>query len=106
MRQFIVDHPQADLSLTRLAARCRMSPRHLTRLFRAEFGMSPAHYVEGVRLDIARRMLEETEQTVDAIALACGFGSAETLRRAFHRRVGASPAQYRRGFAAQSSLAS
>lgn len=96
--QYIADNPGADLSLTRLAARVRMSPRHFARVFRAEVGTSPGRYVERVRLETARRWLESTDQSVEQIAAASGFGSAETLRRVFHQRLSVSPAEYRRTF--------
>lgn len=98
LQQFIADHPGADLSLTRLAARVQMSPRHFARVFQAEVGVSPGKYVERVRLETARRRLEESDLTVEAIATATGFGSVETLRRVFHQRLSVSPAEYRRTF--------
>ena len=76
-----------------------MSPRHFTRVFTDEVGEAPGHYVERVRTEAARRQLEETDDTVVAIAGRCGFGTAETMRRNFIRRVGISPDQYRKAFA-------
>lgn len=102
LQQYIADHPGADLSLARLAARVQMSPRHFARIFQAEIGVSPGRYVERVRLETARRRLEETDLTVEAIAAATGFGSAETLRRVFHARLSVSPAEYRRTFGSAS----
>ncbi|HKN89968.1 MAG TPA: DJ-1/PfpI family protein, partial [Acidimicrobiia bacterium] len=58
LQQYIVDHPEADLSLPALARRANASPRHFARLFRAETGMSPGRYVEQVRIETARRRLE------------------------------------------------
>ena len=85
-------------TLTRLAARVQMSPRHFARVFQSEVGMSPGRYVERVRLETARRQLESTDLSVEQIAAASGFGSAETLRRVFHQRLQVSPAEYRRTF--------
>ncbi len=82
-----------------LARRAAMSPRHFTRVFTAEVGEAPGHYVDRVRTEAARRQLEETDDTVVAIAARCGFGTAETMRRNFLRRVGISPDQYRKAFA-------
>jgi transcriptional regulator GlxA family with amidase domain len=76
-----------------------MSPRHFTRLFTDEVGEAPGAYVERIRTEAARRQLEETDDTVTVIAARCGFGSAETLRRNFVRRLGISPDQYRKTFA-------
>ncbi|KZS59808.1 GlxA family transcriptional regulator [Mycobacterium ostraviense] len=82
-----------------LARRAAMSPRHFTRVFTDEVGEAPGQYVERVRTEAARRQLEETDDTVVAIAARCGFGTAETLRRNFIRRIGVSPDQYRKTFA-------
>jgi transcriptional regulator GlxA family with amidase domain len=102
--QFIADHPDADLSLPALAARVHMSPRNFTRVFRSQLGLSPARYVERSRLETARRRLEETDLSMDAIADACGFGSAETLRRVFVQSLSVSPAEYRRRFATRTEM--
>jgi transcriptional regulator GlxA family with amidase domain len=82
-----------------LARRAAMSPRHFTRVFTDEVGEAPGQYVERIRTEAARRQLEETDDTVVAIATRCGFGTAETMRRNFIRRVGISPDQYRKAFA-------
>ena len=84
--------------LSALAGRAAVSERHLTRLFRREIGTSPARYVEQVRVGNARRLLEEGTASVASVARDCGFGSAETMRRAFLRVVGVTPADYRRRF--------
>jgi len=91
--------PGADLSVPALARHAGLSARHFTRLFHLEVGEPPGRYVERVRVEAARRLLEEGGTTVDVVARRCGFGAAETLRRAFHRHVGVSPAAYRERFA-------
>jgi len=97
--QDLIDaEPAADLRIGRLAARVGMSERHFMRCFAAEIGTSPAQYIAGVRVEAARRALESTTDTVDAIAGRCGFGTAETMRRTFTRRIGVSPDQYRQRF--------
>ena len=88
--------PHSINDLARLAA---MSPRHFTRVFTDEVGEAPGAYVERVRTEAARRQLEQTDDTVVAIATRCGFGTAETMRRNFIRRIGISPDQYRKTFA-------
>jgi transcriptional regulator GlxA family with amidase domain len=98
LQAWIAEHPDADHTVERLAARVSMSPRHFARVFRAEVGCTPAAYVERVRLEAARRLLETTSLPVDEVARTCGFGTVETLRRAFARRVGASPTEYRDRF--------
>jgi transcriptional regulator GlxA family with amidase domain len=91
--------PGGSHSIGELARRATMSPRHFTRVFTDEVGEAPGHYVERIRTEAARRQLEETDDTVVAIAARCGFGTAETMRRNFIRRVGVSPDQYRKAFA-------
>jgi transcriptional regulator GlxA family with amidase domain len=96
----IAEHPAADLSVPALATRAFMSERNFARAFRAETGMTPAVYVEHTRVERARRELETTDLPVEAVAARCGFGTVETMRRAFARRVGVNPAAYRERFAA------
>ena len=90
--------PGARLGITDLAAHAGLSPRHLQRRFAAEMGTPPASYVEQVRIESARRALTEGDDPVDAIARRCGFGTAETLRRVFQRRLGVAPSEYRDRF--------
>ena len=98
VQEAIEAEPGAAHSITAMAARAAMSPRHFTRVFTAEVGETPSLYVERMRTEAARHQLEETTDTVSTIAARCGFGSTETLRRSFIRRTGVSPAQYRRMF--------
>jgi transcriptional regulator GlxA family with amidase domain len=60
--------------------------------------MTPAVYVEVLRVERARQLLEEARDPVELVSAHCGFGTPETMRRAFARRVGASPAEYRSRF--------
>lgn len=99
VQEAIDNEPGASHSIEELARRARMSPRHFTRVFTDEVGEAPGQYVERVRTEAARRQLEETDDTVVAIASRCGFGTAETMRRNFIRRVGIPPDQYRKAFA-------
>jgi transcriptional regulator GlxA family with amidase domain len=92
--------PGADWRVAELADRVGMSPRHFSRSFTEQVGQSPGHYVTTVRVEAARRLLEqEPSTTTDVVARRCGFGTAESLRRAFLRRLGVPPEQYRRRFA-------
>jgi transcriptional regulator GlxA family with amidase domain len=75
-----------------------MSSRHFSRVFTEQVGETPARYVEQVRVEAARHELETTTVSLDVIAERCGFGTAESLRRAFQRRVGVAPDAYRRRF--------
>jgi transcriptional regulator GlxA family with amidase domain len=94
----VLDDVAGDHSVDAMAVRAHMSSRHFARAFRAEAGVTPGRYVERVRLDAARRALEDTADPIAAIADACGFGTAETMRRAFLRALSVAPAEYRRRF--------
>ncbi len=98
LQTWIVEHPHADLSVDALARKVAMSPRHFARVFGREVGATPARFVERARVEAARRRLEESDDGVERIAADCGFGSAETLRRAFVRRLRVTPADYRLRF--------
>lgn len=98
IRLHILENPRAALNLSTLAEVAGVSQRHLSRLFHAELGMSPAAYVELTRIDIARRLLEDSTSPIKTIAYAAGFGSTATLRRAFLRRIDVTPQEYRLRF--------
>lgn len=100
LQSWISEHPEADLSVPALARRVAMSPRNFARVFTREVGMTPARFVESVRVEAARRRLEESASGVDNVAAACGFGTAESMRRAFLRIVRVPPAAYRHRFRA------
>ena len=96
---WLADHLDEDCSVPALAERAAMSPRHFARAFHAAVGVTPARYVERLRLEAARRRLEESADPVERVAAACGFGTAETMRRTFLRALDVSPMEYRRRFA-------
>ncbi|MCT7353192.1 GlxA family transcriptional regulator [Streptomyces sp. 15-116A] len=98
VQRWITEHPAGDLSVEALAARARLSPRHFARAFRAETGVTPGRYVDRVRLEHARRLLEDTGDGVEEISRASGYGTPEAMRRAFLRTLGTAPAEYRRRF--------
>jgi transcriptional regulator GlxA family with amidase domain len=98
LQAHIGEHPQLDHSVERLAASVGMSPRNFARVFRDDVGCTPAAYVEQVRIEVARRLLETTALGVEDVARAAGFGTVETMRRAFARRVGTNPSEYRHRF--------
>lgn len=87
-----------ELSVETLAERAAMSSRNFARSFVREVGITPARYVEQLRLEAARRRLEQTRMSLEEVASACGFGSAETMSRAFLRCLGTTPARYRGHF--------
>ncbi|MGE7391132.1 GlxA family transcriptional regulator [Streptomyces sp. NPDC004126] len=98
VQQWIAEHPDGDLGVEALAARAALSPRHFARAFQAETGVTPGRYVERVRVEHARRLLEEGGEGIAQIARSCGYGTPEALRRAFVRTLGQPPAEYRRRF--------
>jgi transcriptional regulator GlxA family with amidase domain len=103
LQRWLPDHLDDDLAVDALAARVAMSARNFARVFRRETGVTPATYVEDLRVEAARRLLESTSDTVATVAARVGFRHAETLHRAFRRRVGTTPDQYRQHFARRAS---
>ncbi|HET6972031.1 MAG TPA: helix-turn-helix domain-containing protein, partial [Phenylobacterium sp.] len=95
----------ADLSVEALAARVNVSPRHFARRFKAAFEVSPGDYVEGLRLAQAADRLLAGPMTIEAIAASVGYGSAEVFRRAFERRFGVRPSDYRARFSREADAA-
>jgi len=100
VQRWVDEHPGEDCSVEALAARACLSPRQFARAFAAEVGVTPGRYVDQVRLETARRLLEERGDGVAAVARACGYGTPEAMRRAFVRALGVAPAEYRRRFRA------
>jgi transcriptional regulator GlxA family with amidase domain len=99
LQSWIADNLDTDLRVEALAERAAMSPRNFARFFRREIGITPAAYVEELRVERARQLLEESAEPVELVSGRCGFGTPETMRRAFARRIGVSPAEYRSRFA-------
>lgn len=91
----VAERLDGDLSTAALARLARVSPRHLTRLFRAELRQTPGRYVRGARLAAAAQLLAASDLPVSRVAARCGFASAEALRQAFTREYGIAPSQYR-----------
>jgi transcriptional regulator GlxA family with amidase domain len=94
----VVADPAADHRLAQLAKRAAVSERHLRRLFADQTATTPARFVERVRVEAARERLERTSSRVETVADDCGFGSPETMRRAFLRVLGVGPSDYRARF--------
>lgn len=103
LEQWIAEHLKADFRVEALADRVHMSPRNFARVYTKERGRSPAKAVEAIRVDAARRRLEETADRVEAIAEECGFTGEEQMRLAFVRTVGIPPRDYRKRFASTQS---
>lgn len=98
LQAWIAGHLDEELTVPALAERAIMTERSFARAFQREVGHTPAAYVEALRIERARDLLEDGAPSLEAVAQATGFASAEVLRRAFHRRVGVSPAEYRERF--------
>lgn len=96
VQRWVAAHPQLPLSVEALARRAGLSPRHFARLFHSEVGVTPAAWVEMTRVAAARALLEAGAAAPKQVAAQCGFANADTLRRAFVKHVGVSPAMYRR----------
>lgn len=98
LQRWVAAHPAAAHDVPSLAARIGVSARHLSRLFQEEVGVTPANWVEAARVTAARQLLEEGNIAPKQAAAECGFSSVDTLRRAFLRVVGVTPAEYRKRF--------
>jgi transcriptional regulator GlxA family with amidase domain len=102
---WIGEHLDADLTVAVLARRVHLSERQFIRVFTAQVRLSPARYVETLRLEAARRLLETTICSVEQVARACGYRTPETMHRAFRRRLGTTPLNHRRHFATSPAVA-
>jgi transcriptional regulator GlxA family with amidase domain len=98
LQEWIADNLDADLSVPALASRSHMSERNFARVFQREVGMTPARYVESLRLERARIELSDGSRPVASVARHCGFGTAATMRRVFERRLRIRPTDYRARF--------
>ncbi len=95
---WIANNLMEDLRVEILADKCNMSLRNFVCQFPREVGMTLAKYVESVRVESARRMLEQSSCSLDEVAATCGFGSADSMRRSFLRTLRVSSDQYLRSF--------
>ncbi len=98
LRHHVLRNLAEPLTVADLAAHVHVSDRQLTRIFKNELGTTPHAYIESVRVEAARRQLESTDATLERVASACGFGTVDTLVRAFRRRLDTTPTEYRRRF--------
>lgn len=95
LQVWITENLRKKLSVQALADRAAMSVRNFERVFTREVGRTPSKYVLQARLEAVRHQLERTDRGLKQIAVACGFGSADVMRRSFSRLVGVTPNQYR-----------
>jgi len=98
LQVWLLNNLREHLTVERMAAQARMSPRNFARVFAEQIGVTPARFVLQVRVEAARRRLEESSQPIELIAEECGFGSAESMRGAFQRLMRVSPQEYRKRF--------
>ena len=98
LQDHVLANLRGDLSVPALAVRAGMSERNFARVFKDEVGLTPAEFVEIARIDEARRRLEASDLPLKRLADAVGYANADALRRAFARRVGVGPRDYRRRF--------
>ena len=94
----ITGDPAGDLSLPELARRSGMTERTFSRVFQKETGTTPAAFVEIVRVDRAKALLETSDWPLAQVGERSGFGSLDGLHRAFQKRVGITPGEYRQRF--------
>ncbi|MFJ7086318.1 GlxA family transcriptional regulator [Streptomyces griseus] len=104
LRHHILRNIGLQLTVVDLAAYAHVSDRHLTRIFKTELGMTPHAYIESVRVEKARNELESSDATLERIASVCGFGTTDTLVRAFRRRLNTTPTEYRRRFRSPAAI--
>ncbi|NUP14994.1 MAG: helix-turn-helix domain-containing protein [Streptomyces sp.] len=98
LRHHILNNIGSRLTVPELAAYAHVSDRQLTRIFKTELGTTPHAYVESARVERAGNLLATTDDTLERIASVCGFGTVDTLIRAFHRRLATTPSEYRARF--------
>jgi transcriptional regulator GlxA family with amidase domain len=98
LQTWVAEHLDEDLSVERLAERVHMSTRNFARVFRQQVGWTPGRFIERLRVEAARRRLEESGAGLDQVARECGFGSPDSLRRSFVRVLRVAPSEYRSRF--------
>jgi transcriptional regulator GlxA family with amidase domain len=98
LETWVLDNLHKPLTVSLLAQRVAMSPRNFARVFAKEMKTTPAKFVERLRIEVARRRLEESQNSMETIATECGFGNVNSMRNVFQRTLKTPPGQYRRHF--------
>jgi transcriptional regulator GlxA family with amidase domain len=98
LQVYMLENLQADLSVETLAERMHMSPRHFSRVCLREMKLNPGQFVERLRVEAAQQMIDSTSNGLKEIAEACGFGSADSMRRVFVRVLGVTAGDYTKRF--------
>jgi transcriptional regulator GlxA family with amidase domain len=96
-----LDHLHENLTIEQIASQVNMSSRNFLHVFGREFHIPPGEYLDRVRVEAARKRLEDTDETVEGVATAVGFMSGSTMRRAFLRVLDVTPSDYRARFRPQ-----
>jgi transcriptional regulator GlxA family with amidase domain len=105
LQLWIAENLQKRLSVEELAGHVAMSVRNFERVFTRKVGVTPAQYVLQLRVEAARRELQQTDKGFKQVAGATGFGSADSMRRAFVRLLGITPQTYRAQLSARTRIA-
>jgi transcriptional regulator GlxA family with amidase domain len=100
LASWILGNLARPLNVQKLAKEVAMSPRNFARIFAREMNITPAKYVERLRVEAARRRLEETRHSLKRVAAECGFPSVKSMRVVFHRVLKITPGEYRQRFQA------
>jgi transcriptional regulator GlxA family with amidase domain len=98
LEAWVLDNLNKPLTVPALAEQVAMSPRNFARVFTKEMKTTPAKFVERLRIEAARRRLEESQNSMEAIAGECGFGNVNSMRNVFQRALKIPPGHYRRHF--------
>lgn len=102
VQAYVMEHVSEAFPVERLAEIAGVSPRSIARMFVKELDITPHDFVEGIRIDQARNLLEATAHPLKVVAFDCGFGSPDQMRNAFQRKLGVTPLRYRESFQAAS----
>jgi transcriptional regulator GlxA family with amidase domain len=98
LQSWVIENLRSNLTVERLAEKAGMSPRNFARVFTQQLGITPKRFIEKLRVEAARRRLEEEAGNVSEVATQCGFRTTESMRMAFQRSLRVSPADYRKRF--------
>lgn len=98
LHSWLAQHLNEDLGVEALAVQSNMSVRNFTRVFLRQTGLTPAKFVEKLRIEVARKYLEDSDLTIEQVADKCGLGGLVSMRRTFLRHIMVSPSDYRRTF--------
>jgi transcriptional regulator GlxA family with amidase domain len=98
LHDWVIKNLDQSLDVVRIADNLNMSPRNFTRVFHKQTGLSPAKFIEKLRVETARKYLEDTDMPLEIIAEKCGLGGLVSMRRTFLRHLMTTPSDYRRAF--------